>query len=176
MLIPENSSGSSLPQLGAGHLRAGGGKHGGKHGGNHAGGRYGAPGGGGSLPAIGHMQEQSLQQMSAEVQMLSSQLRAKDANAQQLLGVLEADPRGSHKPAGRTLSPQSQQREFDPATVQAARVTGLQPSELAEAARIGLTPEDLEQLIEDLAAKEFHQLEQCGAQRSLLLFYPHASS
>jgi hypothetical protein len=34
-----------------------------------------------------------------------------------------------------------------------------QPAELAEAARLGLTAQDLEQLIEDLAQKEFAQLE-----------------
>jgi hypothetical protein len=34
----------------------------------------------------------------------------------------------------------------------------LQPAELAEAARLGLTANDLEQLIEDLAQKEFTQV------------------
>jgi hypothetical protein len=126
-------------------------------------------GAGGMLPAIGgpvqqsqppqqrhphpHPQPQRGGNLDAEVRQLERQLRAKDANAQQLLGAL-SDPR-------KQPSPSKQQRAFDPAMLSAARVTGLQPSELAEAARIGLTPEDLEQLIEDLAAKEFHQLEQC---------------
>jgi hypothetical protein len=104
-----------------------------------------------TLPSI----RGSQQGLDAEVRQLEQQLRAKDVNAQQLLGAL-SDPR-------KQASPNKRLQAFDEATVMAARGTGLQPAELAEAARIGLTPEDLEQLIEDLAAKEFHHLEQCVA-------------
>jgi hypothetical protein len=110
-----------------------------------------------TLPSI----RSSEQVLDAEVSQLQQQLRAKDINAQQLLGAL-SDP-----PKNKRL------QSFDDTTVMAARGTGLQPAELAEAARIGLTPEDLEQLIEDLAAKEFHHLEQCvpckPSRHSLLL-------
>ena len=107
---------------------------------------------GGALPSIRGAQQQVL---NAEVRQLEEQLRAKDANAHRLLGAL--GERKQHPSPSRQLPP------FDSATLSVARGTGLQPAELAEAARIGLTPEDLEQLIEDLAAKEFHHLEQCVA-------------
>jgi hypothetical protein len=107
---------------------------------------------GGALPSIHGAHQQVL---NAEVRQLEEQLRAKDANAHRLLGAL--GERKQHPSPSRQLPP------FDSATLSVARGTGLQPAELAEAARIGLTPEDLEQLIEDLAAKEFHHLEQCVA-------------
>lgn len=116
--------------------------------------------GGGMLPSIHGMRQQAsppqqLHAIDAEVRQLEDQLRAKDKNAQELLGTL-SDPR-------KSTSQSKPFHAFDPATISAARGTGLQPAELAEAARIGLTPQDLEQLIEDLAAKEFHHLEQCVA-------------
>eukprot|EP01043_Picozoa_sp_COSAG02_P010855 COSAG02_NODE_391_length_23237_cov_42.467672_15_plen_181_part_00 len=104
-----------------------------------------------ALPTI----RSSQQGLDAEVRQLQHQLRAKDINAQHLLGTLSD--------SSKQAAPNKRLHSFDDATVMAARGTGLQPAELAEAARIGLTPEDLEQLIEDLAAKEFHHLEQCVA-------------
>ena len=111
----------------------------------------GAPGAGaagwdGSLPRVGGWQGGPAG-VNAEMQRLERQLRAKDAQAQQLLGAL------SH---GDAKAPKSR----GALDIRSAMATGLNPTELAEAARIGLTPDDLEQLIEELAAKEFHQLEQ----------------
>ena len=110
----------------------------------------GAPGAGawdGSLPRVGGGWQGGPAGVNAEVQRLERQLRAKDAQAQQLLGAL------SH---GEAKAPKSR----GALDIHTAMATGLNPTELAEAARIGLTPDDLEQLIEELAAKEFHQLEQ----------------
>lgn len=108
-----------------------------------------------ALPSIRGAQQQVL---NADVRQLEERLHAKDVNAHRLLEAL-GEPRRHDPSLNRQLA------SVDSVTLSAARGTGLQPAELAEAARIGLTPEDLEQLIEDLAAKEFHHLEQCVAVR-----------